>query len=433
MQTTIKKLSSNTIELTIKESSAEFEKCRSKVIEELRQHADIKWFRKWSLIPADIIEKHYWNEIIEERAINILINDVYNKTLKKEKIIPTWHAHLKELKSTKPFEVILEIEVLPDVEIDENKMKKIKLKKTWVKVEKDEVEKELELIEKRFTTYKIDEEAKIIESWDKVTIDTLWFECKWWAELPETKVVAFPLVIWSNTFIPGFEDKLIWAKLWEAVEFEITFPADYHSDKFKSKCVFFMTTIVKIEKSVKPTWTEEFIEGLRWIKTDMEWFKKIIEEEILEDKKYHARSEDENKLLDELMNISKIDLWHHLLEHEIERIFKEQEKQIEDNWMDMKHYLEHIKKDETWYKDEIIKPQAIRKLKAELILEKLKTIIKVEIEKDEIQNEIDKILKNYQNPEVLEKLKARFVEWTEHYEDIKNRLNYKKIIDTFFE
>jgi hypothetical protein len=45
-----------------------------------------------------------------------------------------------------------------------------------------------------------------------------------------------------------------------------------------------------------------------------------------------------------------------------------------------------------------------------LILEKLKTIIKVEIEKDEIQNEIDKILKNYQNPEVLEKLKARFVE-----------------------
>jgi trigger factor len=101
--------------------------------------------------------------------------------------------------------------------------------------------------------------------------------------------------------------------------------------------------------------------------------------------------------------------------------------------MDMKHYLEHLKKDETGYKEENIKPEAIKKLKAELILEKLKTIIKVDLTDEEIQTEINKILKNYQNPEVIEKLKVMFAPETDHYEDVKNRLNYKKIIDTFFE
>jgi FKBP-type peptidyl-prolyl cis-trans isomerase (trigger factor) len=42
MQTSIKKINANTIELTIKESSVEFEKCKNKVIEEIRKNANIK-------------------------------------------------------------------------------------------------------------------------------------------------------------------------------------------------------------------------------------------------------------------------------------------------------------------------------------------------------------------------------------------------------
>jgi FKBP-type peptidyl-prolyl cis-trans isomerase (trigger factor) len=66
-------------------------------------------------------------------------------------------------------------------------------------------------------------------------------------------------------------------------------------------------------------------------------------------------------------------------------------------------------------------------------LEKLKTIIKIDISDDEIKNEIEKIMANYKNAEVKEKLKIMFAHGTDHYEDVKNRLNYKKIIDTFFE
>ncbi|EKE26133.1 MAG: Trigger factor [uncultured bacterium (gcode 4)] len=432
MQSIVKRINPYTVELTIKESSKEFERCKEKVIEEISEQASIKWFRKWASIPVEIIAKNYWDDFIDNQATDKLLNEVYQKALRKETIVPTWPANIKELKSKTPFEIILEVEVLPEIEVDEKKIKKIKIKKSSVKVEASEIDQAISEIEKRFTTFEIVEWAQI-ELWDKVTIDTIGFDKKWWVEIPETKVNAFPLIIGSGSFIPWFEDKMIWGKVWDVVEFEITFPADYHSPDFASRKVYFMTTVFNIEKAKKPEWNEEFIEKLRWTKTDFEWFKKIIESEIFQEKEYRSRLKDEESLLEELTKISTIEIGEHLLEHEIDRIYKEQEDDIHSKWMNMWHYLEHIKKDKETYRQEIIKPEAQRRLKAELILEKLKNIIEVNIGEEEINSEIEKILSQYQNLDVLEKLRAKLIPWDSYYEDIKNRLKYKKIIDTFFE
>ncbi|EKD65926.1 MAG: hypothetical protein ACD_49C00074G0003 [uncultured bacterium (gcode 4)] len=432
MQSTIKRINQYTIELTIKESWVSFEKAKEKVIEEISERADIKWFRKWSVIPAEIIAKNYWDDFIDMQAVDKLLNELYAKAMKKESIIPVGHASIKELKSKTPFEVTLEIEVLPEIEVDEKKAKKIKIKKEVIKLEQKEINEAIFEIEKRFITYNEVDGTKA-ELLDKVTIETQWFDKKWGEELPETKVKSFPLILGSGSFIPGFEDKLTGAKVWEVVEFDITFPKDYHSKDFAGRKVFFVTTVFKIEKAIKPEWNEEFVEKLRWVKTDLEWFKKLLEDEIKQEKEYKARLHDEEKLLIELEKVCKIEMWPNLIAHEIDNIYKEQEADIEWKWMLFDHYLEHIKKDKESYKNDIIKSEAERRLKAELILEKLKNIIEAEVTDAEINSEIDKILAQYQNLDVLKKLKDKLIPGDSYYEDIKNRLKYKKIVDTFFE
>ncbi|MCK9272597.1 trigger factor [Candidatus Gracilibacteria bacterium] len=432
MQSTIKRINQYTIELTIKESGVSFEKAKEKVMAEISEKADIKGFRKGSVIPAEIIAKNYGDDFIDMQAVDKLLNDLYAKAMKKENIIPVGHASIKELKSKTPFEVTLDIEVLPEIEIDEKKAKKIKIKKEAIKLEQKEIDEAIFEIEKRFTTYKEVEGANA-EKLDKVTIETQGFDKKGGKELPETKVKSFPLVLGSGSFIPGFEDKLTGSKVGEVVEFDITFPADYHSKDFAGRKVFFVTTVFKIEKAIKPDWNEEFIEKLRGEKTDLEGFKKIIGDEILLEKERRARLESEQKLLSELEKVSKIEMGPNLLAHEIENIYKEQEADIEGKGMLFDHYLEHIKKDKESYKNEIIKPEAERRLKAELILEKLKNIIEVEVADAEINSEIDKILAQYQNLDVLKKLKEKLIPGDAYYEDIKNRIKYKKIVDTFFE
>ena len=99
----------------------------------------------------------------------------------------------------------------------------------------------------------------------------------------------------------------------------------------------------------------------------------------------------------------------------------------------MKQYLEHIKMDEEAYKETVVKPEAERRLKAELLLRKIREIRKVEATEAEIKEELEKIIAQYQNAEVVARLREKLVPGDMYYEDIKNRLAYRKTVDMFWE
>ncbi len=119
--------------------------------------------------------------MIRERAVNLLLDKIYAKALQKEGIVPVSAGNVKEVVSESPLEVIMEVEILPEAIIDEKKMKKIKIKKTPVAIEEDEVTSTLAEIEKRFTHFHdagghsedgFDASNVVIETNDRVTIDT---------------------------------------------------------------------------------------------------------------------------------------------------------------------------------------------------------------------------------------------------------------------
>lgn len=431
MQSIVKKLSSNTVELTIKETGKTYEKYYKKTLEELKKNISLKGFRKGSA-PDEVIIKEYGEKLLEAEAIQAFMDDNYQKILLKEKLIPTGPAAIKDIKSTNPIEVILEVEILPEVIVDEKKLAKIKIKKTIATVTAEEVQAEIDRIEKKFTKFTDAESGATIENGDKVTLDTEGLTKKGGEIIPETQVKAFPLIIGSGSFIPGFEEKLIGSKVGDVVEFEITFPADYHAEAFKSRKVYFMTTIFKLEKATKPEWTLEFIEQLRGKKVDFEGFKKNLEAEILHHKEHETRATDEDKLLEELKKVVTVEITGNLLAQETDRVFAEVKQDYEQQGIKMSDFLDHLKKTEAEYK-EALKPQAERRLFAELALEKIKELIKVEITQDDINHEIEHVISHYSNPQAIERLREMLKPGTKHYEDIENRLKYKKIIDTFFE
>lgn len=431
MQSIVKKLSSNTVEITIKETGKTFEKYYRKTLDELKQNVSLKGFRKGSA-PDDVIIKEYGEKLIEAEAIQGFMDDNYQKVLTKEKLIPTGPAAIKSITSTNPIELVLEVEILPEIIVDEKKLAKIKLKKTVPTVTSEEVQAEIERIEKKFTKYSDAVEGSVIANGDKVTIDTEGLTKKGGEVIPETRVNAFPLIIGSGSFIPGFEEKLVGAKVGDVVEFDITFPADYHAEAFKSRKVYFVTTIFKIEKAMKPEWTPEFMEQLRGKAVDFDGFKKNIEAEILHHKEHETRAKDEDALLEELKKAVTVEIKGHILAHETDRVFDEVKQDYEQQGIKMSDFLSHIKKTEAEYK-EALRPQAEKRLFAELALEKIKELIKVEVTESDINHEIEHVMSHYSNPQAVERLKEMLQPGKKHYEDIKNRLEYKKIIDTFFE
>lgn len=70
---------------------------------------------------------------------------------------------------------------------------------------------------------------------------------------------GYDLKIGSNTFIPGFEEKLIGAKIGETVNLNLSFPKEYHSAELAGKEVVFVVTVNSIKEESLPELTDAFV------------------------------------------------------------------------------------------------------------------------------------------------------------------------------
>lgn len=441
MQTTVTKKSPFLLSIEVKESGAEFEKAQKLAIEDFRKNGKINGFKPGTA-PDNVIIKQFGQSAIDQHAVDIIIDKIYPKILKKENIIPVAPGNITELKSTNPLEFVIEVEIFPEVTIDEKKLDAIKVKKTNFKVMKKEIDEEIEAIKRRFTHYHeagvhaddgADTSHTAIENGDRATVTAQGYDKKGGDAIPETAVPSYPLVIGSGNFIPGFEEKLIGAKAGDEVAFDITFPADYHSEEFKGRKVHFVVNVEKVEKPHAPEFTEDFIEKLRGVKTDLEGFKEIIKKEISARKEAENRRKDEDTLMKKMLEAATIEVGPALVANEVNQVFAEHSENLAQQGLNMKQYLEHIKMDEESYKETIVKPEAERRLKAELLLRKIREIRKVEATEAEIKEELEKIISQYQNAEVITRLREKLVPGDMYYEDIKNRLAYRKTVDMFWE
>ena len=441
MQTTVTKKSPFLLSIEVKESGAEFEKAQKLAIEDFRKNGKINGFKPGTA-PDNVIIKQFGQSAIDQHAVDIIIDKIYPKILKKENIIPVAPGNITELKSTNPLEFVIEVEIFPEVTIDEKKLDAIKVKKTNFKVLKKEIDEEIEAIKRRFTHYHeagvhaddgADTSHTAIENGDRATVTAQGYDKKGGDAIPETAVPSYPLVIGSGNFIPGFEEKLIGAKAGDEVAFDITFPADYHSEEFKGRKVHFVVNVEKVEKPHAPEFTEDFIEKLRGVKTDLEGFKEISKKEISARKETENRRKDEDTLMKKMLEAATIEVGPALVANEVNQVFAEHSENLAQQGLNMKQYLEHIKMDEEAYKETVVKPEAERRLKAELLLRKIREIRKVEATEAEIKEELEKIIAQYQNAEVVARLREKLVPGDMYYEDIKNRLAYRKTVDMFWE
>ncbi|RAL56385.1 trigger factor [Candidatus Gracilibacteria bacterium GN02-873] len=441
MQTTVTKKSPFLLSIEVKESGAEFEKAQKLAIEDFRKNGKINGFKPGTA-PDNVIIKQFGQSAIDQHAVDIIIDKIYPKILKKENIIPVAPGNITELKSTNPLEFVIEVEIFPEVTIDEKKLDAIKVKKTNFKVMKKEIDEEIEAIKRRFTHYHeagvhaddgADTSHTAIENGDRATVTAQGYDKKGGDAIPETAVPSYPLVIGSGNFIPGFEEKLIGAKAGDEVAFDITFPADYHSEEFKGRKVHFVVNVEKVEKPHTPEFTEDFIEKLRGVKTDLEGFKEIIKKEISARKETENRRKDEDTLMKKMLEAATIEVGPALVANEVNQVFAEHSENLAQQGLNMKQYLEHIKMDEEAYKETVVKPEAERRLNAELLLRKIREIRKVEATEAEIKEELEKIIAQYQNAEVVARLREKLVPGDMYYEDIKNRLAYRKTVDMFWE
>jgi len=427
-----KNLPKSVVELIIEVPTGDVSKFRKKAIKYLTENADIKGFRKGH-VSEDVIVKNYGEDYISQMTVDFAIDKVYRDALKQEKLMPVAQWEIKEVISQSPMKIRMQVEVFPEIKISDD-YKKINLKKTEVKVSAKEVKSALDDIQTRFTKFEevTDKKSKVAKG-DKVTINTQGFDEKW-KELENTKMENYPLAMGQGILVPGFEEGIEWHKIGDKFSIDIDFPKDYHNKDFAGLKTKFDVEIVKLEKAIKPEFTEEFIEQLRGKKLDLDGFKKLIKAELLDVKESNARMEEESKLIDELLKVTTMDLGDKLIEEQIKKVFEEIKQNMAQDNVVMKDYLESLKMSEEEYKETNVRPVALKRLQGELILNTLadKEPKKANVSDKQMKDEIKKIKSSFSNSEVLERLEKLYVEGSNYYNELKTRIGFRNLIESFY-
>ena len=98
----------------------------------------------------------------------------------------------------------------------------------------------------------------------------------------------------------------------------------------------------------------------------------------------------------------------------------------------MSDYLGHIRMSVEDYKEQAVRPEALRRTQAELILGRVAELRPLEVADADVQEEVEQILRGYENQTIVESLRKRLVAGEETFEDMRRRMQYRKIIDRFF-
>ncbi|MDD4351515.1 MAG: trigger factor [Candidatus Gracilibacteria bacterium] len=398
MEINVKKLPKAQVQITVKLSKEEQEKYEKKALDKLAKSVKMEGFRPGK-VPPSLIEEKIGKEGIQAEALELALPEIYYQAILEHKLQPVAQPKA-DIKSKDPVEIVLTVDVMPEVKVKD--WKKIKVKKVKIEVKKEELDEMIERLRAQVAEFKDVERAA--QKDDRVEIDFDGFVDEKALEGGSSK--NHPLVIGKSQFIPGFEENVIGMKKDESKEFDITFPKDYHKQDLQGKKATFKVKVNRVEEVVMPELKEEFVTKITGgkLKT-MEELKKDLQEHMLEQKEHEDKHRIENEVLDGIAKITEMDIPESMLAEEMDFMRQDFEQRIAQYGMNMETFLVGQKKTEEDLKKDW-KPEAEKRIKMRMAIQKIAEDEKVEIKPEEIEERAKRVKADAKGEE-LERIKNR--------------------------
>ena len=283
---------------------------------EARPEIEMKGFRKGK-VPMALLKKQHGQRLMGE-AMQESIDGAMSKHFEDSGDRPAMQPAVKmtndDWKEGDDIHVEMSYEALPTIpEVD---LKKIKLDKMIAKADEASVDEALANLAETAQDFADRKKGTKSKDGDQVTID---FLGKVDGEAFEGGAAEdYPLVLGSNSFIPGFEAQLVGVKVGEEVEVNVTFPAEYGAENLAGKDAVFECKI----KAVKAPKAAEINDELatKFGAEDLAALKGQISERLEAEYAGAARAVQKRHVLDALDNMVKFELPPSLVEAEAGQI-----------------------------------------------------------------------------------------------------------------
>lgn len=286
-----------------------------KKVAELAKTVKMPGFRPGK-VPVAVIKKNYGDSVMAE-AVERAVQESTAKAMQENNFRPAVRpkVDLKDFEEGKDLEYTLEFEVLPEVpDVD---FTKVSLEEWQTEISDADIEEGLTRLAEQMKAYvKVDRPAK---EGDALIIDFV------------GKMDGVPfeggtgkgaqLVIGSNYFIPGFEEKLIGAKAGEERVLELSFPKEYHSPNLAGKATTFDVKVHEVKESKKREIDDEMAKQLGF--EDIAKLKEMMKQQFEKDYSGLTRTRLKKDLFDHLDETLSFEIPEAMLEAEFSAIWEQ--------------------------------------------------------------------------------------------------------------
>lgn len=389
MSLQVEKLEHNMAKLTIEVSAEELEKALQGAYNKQKKNISIPGFRKGK-VPRQMIEKMYGPEVFYDDAANQLIPEAYGKVYDEEdlEIVSQPKIDIVQIEKGKPFIFTAEVALKPEVTLGE--YKGLKVEKISNRVTQKEIEAKLvEEQEKNARTVSVTDRP--VQDKDEVVLDFEGFVDG--VAFEGGKGENYPLTIGSGAFIPGFEEQLIGANLEEEKEVNVKFPEEYHAKDLAGKEAVFKCTVHEIKVKELPELDDEFASEVSEFET-LDAYKADIKAKIKEQKIAEGKRKQEDKAVEEAVANAQMDIPDAMVDTEVRQMANDFAQRLQQQGLTLDQYFQFTGMTAEKMTDEL-KPQALKRIQARLVLEAIVKAENIEISDEKIDEEIQKMADAY--------------------------------------
>jgi len=302
---------------TITVTAAELDvKVQEKLLE-AQPEVEIKGFRKGK-VPLAILRKQFGPRILGDAmqdAVDGAMKEHFDKTGDRPALQPDVKmVGGDEWKEGSDVVVEMSYENLPPIPAFD--ASKIKLDKLVVKADSAAVDEALKNLAEGVKSYDDRKKGAKAKDGDQITID---FKGSVDGELFEGGTAEdYPLVLGSGSFIPGFEEQLVGAKVDDELSVNVSFPAEYGAKNLAGKAAVFACKVKAIKESKASEIDDEMAK--KYGAEDLAGLKTQVAERLEAEYTGASRAVMKRSLLDQLDKMVKFDLPSKLVDAEAAQI-----------------------------------------------------------------------------------------------------------------
>lgn len=383
MKVTVENGENQRVTLTIEVEAAEVNKAVEQACKRLANRVSIPGFRKGKA-PRMIVERHVGKDAVLQEAFDIVAPKALSKAFDEQKIDPVTRPSVDIETLEEGKDLVFKATVTPRPEVKLGDYKGLNVPKNEVNITDEDVEKQLKTFQDRQGKLVDAPEGAEVKDGDFTTLDFKGFVDGEAFDGGEGK--DYPLQIGSNSFIPGFEDQLVGAKIGEERDVNVKFPEEYHAKELAGKDATFKCTIRSIKTKELPAIDDELAKKVSKFET-LDELKADIRKNLEENAERTAENDQKSAAIEMATNNITVDIPAVMIDNRVTAMIQEMAMRLEQQGMKLEQYLQYAGTDIAKLREQY-RETAEKNVKTDLMLEEVAKAEDIKVEAKDLDEEV---------------------------------------------